>query len=143
MADTLPDIENFRIDPNQYLGHDFEDFQNILQAFSLTSPKGYLMMKSEVAKKLKRDAIRNLYNTMFTVFQKGLDSNGRPLFVIDGEVRQPRYPLGHTNEFVLSASETMDSILAKMLEILMPRRYTELTEKSLGKIGNSAILDNN
>ena len=50
MADTLPDIENFRIDPNKYLGHDFEDFQNILQAFSLTSPKGYLMMKSEVAK---------------------------------------------------------------------------------------------
>ena len=143
MTDTLPDIENWRIDPNQYLGHDFEDFQNILQAYSLTSPKGYLMMKSEVSKKLKRDAIRNLYNTMFTVFQKGLDSNGRPLFVIDGQVQAPKYPLGHTNEFVLSASETMDSILAKMLEILMPRRYTELTEKSLGKIGNSAILDNN
>ena len=67
MADTLPDIENFRIDPNQYLGHDFEDFQNILQAFSLTSPKGYLMMKSEVAKKLKRDAIRNLFS-MSSVF---------------------------------------------------------------------------
>ena len=143
MTDTLPDIENWRIDPNQYLGHDFEDFQNILQAFSLTSPKGYLMMKSEVAKKLKRDAIRNLYNTMFTVFQKGLDGSGRPLFVIDGEVRQPRYPLGHTNEFVLSASETMDSILKKMLEILMPERYTQLTAASLGKIGNSAILDNN
>ena len=143
MADTLPDVENFRIDPNQYLGHDFEDFQNILQAYSLTSPKGYLMMKSEVSKKLKRDAIRNLYNTMFTVFQKGLDGNGRPLFVIDGQVQQPKYPLGHTNSFVLSASETMDSILAKMLEILMPERYTQLTEKSLGKIGNSAILDNN
>ena len=142
MADNLPDIENWRIDPNQYLGHDFEDFQNTLQAFSLTSPKGYLMMKSEVAKKLKRDAIRNLYNTMFTVFQKGLDGNGRPLFVIDGEVRLPRYPLGHTNEFVLSASETMDSILKKMLEILMPERYTQLTAASLGKIGNSAILDN-
>ena len=54
MADNLPDVENWRIDPNQYLGHDFEDFQNILQAFSLTSPKGYLMMKSEVAKKLKQ-----------------------------------------------------------------------------------------
>ena len=143
MADNLPDVENWRIDPNQYLGHDFEDFQNIVQAFSLTSPKGYLLMKNDVAKRLKRDAIRNLYNTMFSVFQKGIDGNGRPLFVIDGEVRQPRYPLGHTNEFVLSASETMDSILAKMLEILMPRRYTELTEKSLGKIGNSAILDNN
>ena len=142
MADNLPDVENFRIDPNQYLGHDFEDFQNILQAFSLTSPKGYLMMKSEVAKKLKRDAIRNLYNTMFTVFQKGLDSNGRPLFIIDGQVQQPKYPLGHTNEFVLSASTTMDSILKKMLEILMPERYTQLTEASLGKIGNSAILDN-
>ena len=68
-----------------------------------------------IAKKLKRDAIRNLYNTMFSVFQKGIDGNGRPLFVIDGEVRQPRYPLGHSNEFILSASETMDSILAKML----------------------------
>ena len=32
-------------------------------------------MISEVSKKLKRDAIRNLYNTMFTVFQKGLDKN--------------------------------------------------------------------
>ena len=90
------------------------------------------MMKSEVSKKLKRDAIRNLYNTMFTVFQKGLDGNGRPLFVIDGQVQQPKYPLGHTNSFVLSASETMDSILAKMLEILMPERYTQLTEKSSG-----------
>ena len=78
---------------------------------------------------------------MFTVFQKGLDGSGRPLFVIDGQVQQPWFPLGHTNEFVLSASETMDSILKKMLEILMPERYTQLTEASLGKIGNSAILD--
>ena len=141
MADNLPDPENFRIDPNQYLGHDFEDFQNNLQAFSLTNPKGYLQMKTEVGKKLKRDAIRNLYNTMFTVFQKGLDSNGRPLFIVDGQALQVKYPLGHTNEFVLSASQTMDSILKKMLEILMPERYTQLTTASLGKIGNSAILD--
>ena len=53
MADTLPDIENFRIDPNQYLGHDFEDFQNILQAYSLTSPKVdlnhlYLLLISDI-----------------------------------------------------------------------------------------------
>ena len=143
MAESLPDPENFRIDPNQYLGHDFEDFLNQIQAFSLVNPKGYLQMKNDVSKRLKRDAIKNLYNTMFNVFQKGVDGTGRPLFVVDNQAINPKFPLGHTNEFILSASQTMDNILKKQLDILLPDRFSQLTTASLGKIGNSQILDNN
>ena len=143
MADSLPDPENFRIDPNQYLGHDFEDFLNQIQAFLLVNPKGFLQMKNDVSKRLKRDAIKNLYNTIFSVFQKGVDGNGRPLFVVDNQAINPKYPLGHTIEFILSASQTMDNILKKQLDILLPDRFSQLTTASLGKIGNSQILDNN
>lgn len=143
MADNYPAIENFRIDPNQYLGHDYEDYLNQIKAMSLVDPKGYINLRNDVARKLKRDAVKNLYNTMFDVLQKGVDGNNRPLFIVENKAIVPRYMLGQTNEFVLSASETMDNFLKELLQIVLPREYTQLTEKSLGKLGNSSILNNN
>ena len=140
MAEGFADPMNFKIDPNQWLGHEYESYLNKIKAFSLVDPKGYLMLMDETERKIKRDVVKNLYEVMFNILQLGIDSNGRPLFIIDNKPLNPKYMLQETNEFILSASQTIDNFLKHLLDLVLPERYTQLTEKSLGKLGNANIM---
>ena len=132
--------DNFKVNVNNYLANDYNTFKTELYRVALTSPETYFKLRKNLLEKVSYGAIGKLYDSFFNALSQGIDSDGRPLFQIDGKNIAPSYPNQKINQFCLDASVTLNEIINDMVEILMPIDFNQLMNKRLASVGNSKTL---
>ena len=132
--------DNFKVDVNNSLGNQYNTFKTELYRIALTNPELYFKIRKNLLEKISYGAIGKLYDTFFQALSNGVDSDGRPLFVIDGKNVPPSYPNQKINQFSLDASVTLNEIIEELVEILMPIDFNTLMNKKLASVGNAKTL---
>ena len=122
----------FKVSPNNFLGHDYEDFLSKMYALALSKPNDYFLLRAEVVQKVKRAAVGKLYDTFFNALTEGNDERGNTLFPGLNSIK-PKYPEQKVNDFCLSAAATLDEILNDLVNIIMPDKINEILGDKIGK----------
>jgi hypothetical protein len=131
--------DNFKVNPSVFLGLDYSEFQNDVYALALSKPSDYFAMRKRCLQAVKQDAIKNLYETFYTLLSDGV-VGGNSLFKdVDGAAIQPKYPTQKISEFALSAAKTLDAICQQAIDILLPLDYKTLASDRMRKIGEAGI----
>ena len=122
---------SFKVDPNNFLGHNYEDFLSQMYALALSKPNDYFELRRRIIEKVKRDAIGKLYDNFYSVLTEGT-SGGASLFATQGSIK-PKYPEQKVNDFCLSAAATLDEILNDLVNIIIPDKVNEILGDKIGK----------
>ena len=145
--------DNFKIDPANYLGLEYNSFRTKLYKLALTNTEKYFEIRENLIKKIELDAIGNLYDSFHNALTKGVANDGSPLFPIGSSSGglfggsssvniSPGYPSQKVAELCLSASATLNELIENIISILMPSDYTQIMNKKLAEIGNAKTLGN-
>ena len=128
---------NFAVDPSNYLGHNYSSFKNGLYKLALTNPSAYYDLREKVLQSVKKDAINEIYKTVFNLLSEGKDKNGNVLFSI---LSQPKvsYPSQKINEVSLGFSATLDEMVQEIVELLIPVDFNTIVNKKLASMPTTA-----
>ena len=143
--------QNFKVNVNNYLAHEYNEFKNDLYRLALTNPDKYFEIRKNLLRKVEYDAVGGLYNSFYSALVDGVAQDGSPLFPIgqssgglfsaSGSTNvKPSYPQQKVNQFCLDASSTLNEIIQELVEMLMPIDYNTLMNKRLANIGNAKTL---
>ena len=132
--------QNFKLDTTNYLGIEHTTFKNDLMQLALTDPAKYFELRKEVLESVKTKAISNLYDTIYSVLTEGDVSTGGSSAAGNAAAAalfKPKYPKQKVTEIALSAAQTMDGIIDKVIEIVLPIDFNELAKQRLARKGES------
>lgn len=123
-----PGDERFSINPSDYLGFDYEAYRNDLYALALSKPSEYFDLRKSVIKKVKTEAVGDLYKSFFNILSKGRDKDGRNEIIkpATGPAMIPCYPQQEVSKISLKAARTLDDILNEVIEIILPQDFKDL-----------------
>jgi hypothetical protein len=126
---------NFEIDTNDYMGFEFEEYLNDINAMAISKPAEYYQMRSDMLKLVKKKVIKDVYTAYYTLLttQQVGTFNGKPLV--------PNYPTQKASKFALEASATTGAILNKALEIVLPIDFTNIAHTKLMQKAEAAKID--
>jgi len=121
--------ENFKIETDDYLSYNYDEYRNSLYALALTKPSDYFTLRSTVLAAVKKKAVANVYETFFNVLSKGIVENNAMLETV--RAGGPAYPKQLVTKIALKAARTLDSILNEVIEIILPQDYKTLANLSM------------
>lgn len=126
--------QNFKVDPSNFIGIQYQEYRNEMYAKALATPSAYFDLRKKVVKSVKEDAVKDLYIRFYNLLTEGTDANG-------GQIMDepPHYPAQKVGDFCLEAAATLNGILDKLVEIILPADFKALAETRTGAIGNAAI----
>ena len=123
--------DNFKVDPNNYLGHQYESYLSKMYTLALSKPTEYLALRETVREKVKRAAVETIYKEYYSILTKGELANQTSIY---GSVRYtPAYPQQKVNDFCLSAAASLNEILDDLCEIIIPDKMNEIMGDKIGK----------
>ena len=123
--------DNFKVDPNNYLGHQYESYLSKMYTLALSKPTEYLALRETVREKVKRAAVETIYKEYYSILTKGELVNQTSIY---GSVRYtPAYPQQKVNDFCLSAAASLNEILDDLCEIIIPDKMNEIMGDKIGK----------
>jgi len=123
---------SFKVDPNNFLGHNYQDFLSKMYALALSNPTEYFKLRRTIIDKVKRDSITLLYDQFYEVLTAGTISKGTILFTGKAKGFTPKYPEQKVNDFCLSAAATLDEILNDLCNIIIPDKMNEIMGDKIG-----------
>jgi hypothetical protein len=135
----MSSVSTFKVDPNDFLAHCYQDYLSEVYALALSKPTDYFTIRKNVVKAVKRDAIKGLYDTFFEVLTKGKVNGDTLIKNSNGEAIEPKYPEQDVNEVCLSAAATLDKICEDVVNIILPRNINDILSDKLSKQGKSTI----
>jgi hypothetical protein len=121
--------ENFKIETDDYLSYNYDEYRNSLYALALTKPSDYFALRSLVLAAVKKKAVANVYETFFNVLSKGIVDNNAMLETV--RTGGPAYPKQLVTKIALKAARTLDIILNEVIEIILPQDYKTLANLSM------------
>ena len=131
---------SFRVDPNDYLSNNYNDFKTEVYALALSKPATYFEIRKNVVQKVKRDAVKNIYDTFYAILKDGT-VDGAPLIKnTAGNVIRPSYPEQLINEECLGCAKTLDNMCEHIVDIILPREINAILSDRLGKSGKESIV---
>ena len=91
----------------------------------------------KVLQSVQKDAINEIYKTVFNLLSEGKDKNGNVLFSI---LSQPKvsYPSQKINEVSLGFSATLDEMVQEIVELLIPVDFNTIVNKKLASMPTTA-----
>ena len=116
---------NFEVNTSNYLGYDYQSWQRKQYANALKDPSKYAQMREDVISSMRNDAVRDVYQTISLALTKGLSKQNQ--FLCD----PPCYPDQLVAELALEGSQTMERIMQKCVDIIIPRDYQDLANNRL------------
>lgn len=126
-------MSSFKVDPNNFLGHNYEDFLSKMYALALSNPTAYFELRRSIIDKVKRASISKLYDQFYSVLTDGKLVEGQALFIGAASGYVPKYPEQKVNDFCLSAAATLDEILNDLCNIIIPDKMNEIMGDKIGK----------
>jgi hypothetical protein len=123
--------DNFRVDPNNYLGHQYESYLSKMYTLALSRPTDYLALRETVREKVKRAAVETIYKEYYSILTQGKLASGASVY---GSTQYtPAYPQQKVNDFCLSAAASLNEILDDLCEIIIPDKMNEIMGDKIGK----------
>ena len=120
---------DFSIDTGDYLGIKYQSFKDDLLSLALAQPSEYFKLRKQVLKKVKQDALEQVFNLYYNLLTKGRNfDDSAPITAEFEDIFKPNYPKQLTAQFALGASKTIDKIVEDAIEILLPKDYKSLAQ---------------
>jgi len=121
---------DFRIDPNNYMGIEHEEYKTNLLQLALTKPTEYFELRKTVLANVKRASVAGIYETYYRLLTNGsspADTNDASL-ANKNPIFQPCLPRQKVNEFALKASKTIDAISEEAIDLILPMDYKRISD---------------
>ena len=136
----------FKLDTNDVLGFSYQEYLNNVRAIAIGKPQEYFELRSAVMEKVKRDAVKNLYETLFAVLSTGKDSAGNDIAASGGTIKLgagkyvPSYPTQKINDLVLNMAHKLGEDLSDVIDIILPDDFDKLAGAKLTIQGRSSEI---
>jgi hypothetical protein len=133
---------NFKVEPSNYLGHDFQCYCNEVYALALSHPEKYFEMRKNVLNKLKKDEMIKVYDLFYDLLVDGTITTGVGINATTSNVVndfKPSYPKQKVAQIALSASSTLENILNEVIEIILPIDFKNIALRRLSDRGGSGL----
>jgi len=129
------------IDPNVYLGNDYNTWKNLVNSCALSKTDSYFAMKTEVSNTLKKAMVRNIFNVIKNALREGRTIDGTTLFTLAPLKDQAvNYPPQLIEKEALDASKTIDTLLDSIVSIIFPKEIDEIFKARAIKEGHKDLL---
>jgi hypothetical protein len=124
---------NFKVNPNNYRGAEFNSYKDKLQAFAITNPSRYFKMREHINKKMSQDILTEIYNMIYYLLTTGRNrDNTSHILAGFGDVLVgdkmvdlfiPCYPNQKVTEIAQGAVDTVGDLIDEILEKVLPRNH--------------------
>ena len=121
---------NWKVDVSDYMGHKYEQYKSKLYGLALTKPSDYYDLKSNVIMKLNEQIAEHVYEIFFKLLTDGLLPDDTPL-TIGGKELKPCWPGQAATAFSLDASNEIDKIITKCVDIILPASHLDIANLQL------------
>jgi len=136
MADAS--FTNLRINPNVYLGLEFNKYKSQLYKLAITNPEEYYNIREKVQTSIQTNAIKALYDTFYFALTEGKEADGKTAL---GLPIAPNVPLQTINEICLNSCTTLNKIIEnEVLELLLPIDYSKIMSARLADKGAARTM---
>lgn len=132
---------NFKVDTNDVLGLNFQEYVSNVRCLALASPAQYFELRRDVLRVVKRDAISALYETFYCVLSKGTDKNGNAIGKLGTANYQPGYPSQKINNFSLEVSKVLADYIDTCIDIILPDDFEKISESKLSLKGRANVIE--
>jgi hypothetical protein len=132
---------NFKISPANVLGLDHQEYVCAVRALALSKPAEYFELRAQVLRSVKRDAVSNLYNTLFAVLSAGTDLQGRPIGKLGTSGYKPMYPGPKINDFSIQVASDLADHLNRCIDIILPEDFEQIAERKLNLKGRANVIE--
>jgi hypothetical protein len=127
---------SYRVSPLNYLGVENSDFRSKLYEIAISQPSNYFKLINLVKQRVKNDAIKSLYTSLFNVLSDGKDVTGQiQLLQVGSESLKPSLPQQQINTFCLSAVKTLEEIVDEAIDLILPIDINRIMSSKLSQIG--------
>jgi hypothetical protein len=113
---------DFKVDTSNHSGLDFETYKSKMKTFAMTKPAEYAEMRLEIIDKVKKDAMKAIYNTFYNLLTNGKMPDGTS-YVSKREWRdlfEPKMNYQEVSNVALGAVKTYHNMVDKALEDVIP-----------------------
>lgn len=121
---------NWKVDVGNYMGHKYEVYKNRLNGIALTKPSAYFDAQNTIIEELNQQIAEKVYDIFYNLLTAGKLPNGSAL-TIDGQVLTPAWPSQAATTFALNASNEIDDIISKCVEIILPKDHLDIAKMKL------------
>ena len=122
---------NWKVDVSDYMGHKYEQYKNKLYGKALSKPSAYYDLQSKVLEDLNKTIAKYIYEIFFDLLTIGKLPNTKGFLEIDGVKLVPSWPGQAATAFSLDASNEIDKIISKCVEIILPKNVLDITNLKL------------
>ena len=123
---------NWKVDVSDYMGHKYEMYKNKLNSIALTKPSAYYDAQSDVMEQLNVQIAEKVYTIFYYLLTSGILPDGSAL-KIGGVALEPKWPGQAATTFALEASNAIDDIITKCVQIILPKQVTDIAKMQLDK----------
>ena len=128
-------MSNFEINTDDYLGFEYEEYLNNINAMAISKPSDYYKMRAELLARVKKKVVKDVYDAYYKLL------TSEPIGKFNGQDLIPHYPTQKASKFALEASATTNAILNKALEIVLPIDYSNIANQKLVQKGEAGKID--
>ena len=133
---------DWKVDVANFMGHKYEQYKNKLNAKAMTKPSAYYDTQSVVIEKLNENIAQYVYQIFYDLLTVGKlpGTNGGQL-KIDGVELQPSWPSQAATKFALEASNEIDAIITKCVEIILPKSILDISTMQMAEKSKSLTIE--
>ena len=131
----------FYLDTDDVLGFGYQEYISAVRAKALTSPASYYTMRRLVLQKVKKDAVGNLYKTLFNVLSLGRDIANHPIGDLGKNELIPCFPSQKINDLAIKISSMLADKLNSVINIILPEDFEQIASSKLSLKGRASIIE--
>ena len=119
---------DFKVDTNNYLGYEFQSWQRQQYALALSKPNLYFENREKIISSIRDNAVKNVYKTLYNILSNGTNLEDQTIIK-----PPPKYPQQLISQIALEASQTMQEIMERAVELLLPADFKKIAEGRLNE----------
>ena len=131
----------FELDTNDVLGLNYSAYVDNMRALALTKPGDYFTLRQQVQKKVKEDAVAQVYKTVFNVLTLGANVSNQPIGVLGTGNYVPGYPSQKVNDIAIQGARIMAEYLDSVCNIILPGDFTTLASSKMSLKGRANVIE--
>ena len=121
----------FKVDVQDYLSIKHNTFKEKMLQLALTNPSEFYELREKVMVTIVNEAIGDLYETLYNAMTTGTKKDGTTS-VATGAAKanlfKPNVPKQEVGDFCLRAATTMENIVRKMVDEVLPPNIIEVAK---------------
>ena len=141
MADIELKNNKFFLDTDDVLGFGYQEYVASIRALALSKPAEYFNLRREVLKKVKIDAVSNLYKTLFNVLSSGTDIHSKPIGILGSGNFKPNYPSQRINDFCIQVASDLADHINRAIDIILPDDFEKLASGKMSLKGHGNVIE--